>query len=72
MCELQLYYSERQPLTDSLSLTTVMGTVAGQSAYATDIVAVQRVYYNQSWSFGCTFPTTPAFSVSLTETQTNG
>ncbi|KAF8510486.1 OPT oligopeptide transporter [Gautieria morchelliformis] len=33
-------------------LTTVMATVAGQSAYATDIIAVQRVFYHQSWSFG--------------------
>ncbi|KZS90265.1 OPT oligopeptide transporter [Sistotremastrum niveocremeum HHB9708] len=33
-------------------LTTVMATVASGSAYATDIVAVQRVYYNQSWNFG--------------------
>jgi hypothetical protein len=30
-----------------------MATVGAQSAYATDIVAVQRVYYNQKWSFLC-------------------
>lgn len=28
-----------------------MANVASQSAYATDIVAVQRVYYNQTYSF---------------------
>ncbi|KAF7791994.1 hypothetical protein EIP86_003021 [Pleurotus ostreatoroseus] len=33
-------------------LITVMATVGYQSAYATDIVAVQRVYYNQIYSFG--------------------
>ena len=30
-----------------------MATVGADSAYATDIVAVQRVYYNQKWSFLC-------------------
>ena len=34
-------------------LTTVMATVASGSAYATDIVAVQRVYYHQTWNFSC-------------------
>ncbi|KAG6836671.1 hypothetical protein H0H93_005089 [Arthromyces matolae] len=33
-------------------LITIMATVGYQSAYATDIVAVQRVYYNQIYSFG--------------------
>ncbi|EIW77489.1 OPT oligopeptide transporter [Coniophora puteana RWD-64-598 SS2] len=33
-------------------LVTIMATVGYQSAYATDIVAVQRVYYNQVFSFG--------------------
>lgn len=32
-------------------LVTIMATVGYQSAYATDIVAVQRVFYNQSWNF---------------------
>lgn len=35
-------------------LITIMATVGYQSAYATDIVSVQRVYYNQIFSFGCT------------------
>ncbi|TFK31608.1 small oligopeptide transporter [Crucibulum laeve] len=32
-------------------LVTIMASVGAQSAYATDIVAVQRVYYNQAWPF---------------------
>jgi len=32
-------------------LATIMGSVGAQSAYATDIIAVQRVYYKQSWNF---------------------
>ncbi|KLO10273.1 OPT oligopeptide transporter [Schizopora paradoxa] len=32
-------------------LLTIMATVGGGSAYATDIVAVQRVYYNQTYNF---------------------
>ncbi|KAJ7626771.1 small oligopeptide transporter [Mycena rosella] len=32
-------------------LITIMATVGSQSAYATDIVAVQRVYYNQIYNF---------------------
>ncbi|KAH8078046.1 OPT oligopeptide transporter [Cristinia sonorae] len=32
-------------------LITVMASVGWQSAYATDIVAVQRVFYNQNFSF---------------------
>ncbi|OSX63077.1 hypothetical protein POSPLADRAFT_1066013 [Postia placenta MAD-698-R-SB12] len=32
-------------------LITIMANVGYQSAYATDVVAVQRVYYNQIWSF---------------------
>ncbi|KAI0044883.1 oligopeptide transporter [Auriscalpium vulgare] len=31
---------------------TVMATVGSSSAYATDIIAVQRIYYNQRWGFG--------------------
>ncbi|KAJ8475318.1 hypothetical protein ONZ45_g6159 [Pleurotus djamor] len=33
-------------------LITIMATVGAYSAYATDIVAVQRVYYNQNYNFG--------------------
>ncbi|RPD78416.1 OPT oligopeptide transporter [Lentinus tigrinus ALCF2SS1-7] len=33
-------------------LITVMASVGFQSAYATDIIAVQRVYYNQIYNFG--------------------
>ncbi|RDB17348.1 Sexual differentiation process protein isp4 [Hypsizygus marmoreus] len=33
-------------------LITIMATVGYQSAYATDIVAVQRVFYNQVYNFG--------------------
>ncbi|KDQ58270.1 hypothetical protein JAAARDRAFT_57989 [Jaapia argillacea MUCL 33604] len=33
-------------------LITIMATVGAQSAYATDIIAVQRVYYNQTYNFG--------------------
>ncbi|KAJ3571959.1 hypothetical protein NP233_g3403 [Leucocoprinus birnbaumii] len=32
-------------------LVTIMATVGWQSAYATDIIAVQRVYYNQTYNF---------------------
>ncbi|PPR08054.1 hypothetical protein CVT24_010853 [Panaeolus cyanescens] len=32
-------------------LITIMATVGAQSAYATDIIAVQRVYYNQIYNF---------------------
>jgi len=35
-------------------LATIMASVGSGSAYATDIVAVQRVYYNQNYNFGCT------------------
>lgn len=30
-----------------------MATVGAGSAYATDIVAVQRVFYNQNYNFSC-------------------
>ncbi|KAI0915805.1 hypothetical protein AcW1_003694 [Taiwanofungus camphoratus] len=33
-------------------LVTIMAGVGSGSAYATDIVAVQRVYYNQTYNFG--------------------
>ncbi|KAF9045786.1 OPT oligopeptide transporter [Hymenopellis radicata] len=33
-------------------LITIMASVGSTSAYATDIVAVQRVYYNQNYNFG--------------------
>ncbi|THG98061.1 hypothetical protein EW145_g7488 [Phellinidium pouzarii] len=32
-------------------LITIMGTVGAASAYATDVIAVQHVYYNQRYSF---------------------
>ncbi|PAV24301.1 OPT oligopeptide transporter [Pyrrhoderma noxium] len=32
-------------------LATIMATVGASSAYATDIIAVQRVYYNQTYNF---------------------
>lgn len=32
-------------------LVTIMATVGAQTAYATDIIAVQRVFYGQNWSF---------------------
>lgn len=32
-------------------LATIMATVGYQSAYATDIVAVQRVFYHQQFNF---------------------
>lgn len=34
-------------------LVTIMASVGWQSAYATDIIAVQRVFYNQQWNFSC-------------------
>ncbi|KLO07527.1 OPT oligopeptide transporter [Schizopora paradoxa] len=33
-------------------LATIMANVSGASAYATDVVAVQRVFYNQVYNFG--------------------
>jgi hypothetical protein len=30
-----------------------MASVSAGSAYATDVVAVQRVYYNQNYNFSC-------------------
>jgi hypothetical protein len=35
-------------------LITIMGSVGATSAYATDLVAVQRVFYGQIYNFGCT------------------
>ncbi|KAF8908210.1 oligopeptide transporter [Gymnopilus junonius] len=32
-------------------LVTIMASVGAQSAYATDIIAVQRVFYHQEWNF---------------------
>lgn len=37
-----------------------MATVGWTSAYATDIIAVQRVFYNQQWNFSCEY-TSPIF-----------
>ena len=36
-------------------LSTIMASVGAGSAYATDIVAVQRVFYNQTYNFSCMF-----------------
>jgi hypothetical protein len=36
-------------------LITIMASVGSGSAYATDIIAVQRVYYNQVFNFSCKF-----------------
>ncbi|KAG6849247.1 hypothetical protein H0H93_010061 [Arthromyces matolae] len=36
-------------------LVTIMASVGAQSAYATDIVAVQRVFYHQSFPWICVF-----------------
>jgi hypothetical protein len=38
-----------------LKLTCSQATVGIGSAYATDIIAVQRVYYNQIYNFSCQF-----------------
>ena len=32
-----------------------MAIVGAYSAYATDIVAVQKVFYNQDYNFACAF-----------------
>ena len=32
-------------------LSTIMASVGAYSAYATDIIAVQRVFYNQTYNF---------------------
>jgi len=34
-------------------LATIMASVGSQSAYATDIIAVQKVYYNEAFPFIC-------------------
>ncbi|PWN29400.1 small oligopeptide transporter [Jaminaea rosea] len=34
------------------TMISIMATVVWQRAYATDIFLVQRIYYNQTWSFG--------------------
>lgn len=36
-------------------LITIMASVGAGSAYATDIVAVQKTFYNQDYEFACTF-----------------
>jgi len=42
--------------------------VGSGSAYATDIVAVQKVYYNQNYNFGCRSPLHTFSSTDLTDT----
>ena len=37
-------------------LITVMSSVGSRSAYATDIIAAQRVVYHKTYNFGCTSP----------------
>ncbi|KAE9383193.1 OPT oligopeptide transporter [Gymnopus androsaceus JB14] len=52
--EVQVFGLELNPGPFSIKehvLVTVMASVGYQSAYATDIVAVQRVFYNQTYSF---------------------
>lgn len=44
-------------LTRHQVLITIMASVGSYSAYATDIIAVQKVYYNQNYNFGCTSTT---------------
>ena len=34
-------------------LVTVMASVGATSAYATDVIAVQKVFYHQEWNFIC-------------------
>jgi hypothetical protein len=34
------------------ALVTIMASVSSGSAYATDIIAVQRFFYNQWWDYG--------------------
>lgn len=36
-------------------LITIMASVGAASAYATDIIAVQRVYYSQTYNFSCMY-----------------
>ena len=51
-------------LTSCQVLATIMASVGSGSAYATDIVAVQRVYYNQNYNFGCEPQCLIAFAVA--------
>ena len=34
-------------------LVLVMASIGAYSTYATNIIAVQRVFYNQQWNFAC-------------------
>jgi len=45
-------------------LATIMASVGAGSAYATDIVAVQRVYYNQTYNFSCQCSCSVYFNVN--------
>mgnify|MGYP001178172622 CR=1 FL=1 len=53
-------------------LATIMASVGSQSAYATDIVAVQRVYYNQQYNFSCAFTVGLEGWSFIVAFQTNG
>ncbi|KAJ6460926.1 small oligopeptide transporter [Mycena sanguinolenta] len=44
-----------QNLTSVQVLIIVMAAVGSGSAYATDVVAVQKIFYGQSYSFACAF-----------------
>ena len=49
--------SNPSPISDCIKkqvLVTIMASVGAQSAYANDIVAVQRVTYNKIHNFSCT------------------
>lgn len=37
-------------------IVTIMASVGAFSAYATDIIAVQRFFYGQSWNWICVYP----------------
>ena len=43
-----------------------MATVGAQSAYATDVIAVQRVFYGEEWGFACAPTLVPFFFFPLT------
>lgn len=51
-----------QIVTPLCRLVTIMATVSYQSAYATDIIAVQRVFYNQQYNFSCMCMQTSRFT----------
>ena len=52
-------------------LATIMASVGAPTAYATDIIAVQRVYYHQKFGFHCMFLLSPISSSMLTSTTSD-